>query len=75
MQTPKSPKNKFPQSAIGQFLALAAFKPGRATFYALCAFGFYFAVFLATGSIVSSLFGAPFWPSVGLVFLLRLCFT
>lgn len=75
MEIPENSKTREPQNTIEQFASLAAVKPGQAAFYILFASAFYFAAFMGAGSLISFLFGFSFWPCVGLVFLLRLCFT
>lgn len=56
-------------------LAMAALKPKRTFALGVAAFSFYFGLFAGTGALLASLAGWPVWPTVGLVFLLRLCFT
>jgi hypothetical protein len=55
--------------------AMVAANPGKTALYGLIALSLYSGLFFATGWLLSTLTGLPFLPLVGLVFLLRLCFT
>lgn len=54
---------------------MAAANPRKTILYGLIALSLYLGLFFATGWLLASLTGLPLFPLVGLVFLLRLCFT
>jgi hypothetical protein len=75
MENLQSPGPKSPENPIRDLAALAAAEPLKTVGYAFTLLGVYFSLFMLTGWFISTLFGQPFWACVGLVFLLRLCFT